>query len=161
MLEMLNYEELENIFSDDEVICDEVATQYTGYICDAIMEGADNAVPIYDKELCEACWELNDWVAEASAQGLLGGRNVDLFDMLRMGAYEYYNQLLYNNLETIVYNHAIEYISNEYSEWLEKMEEDDLRDKLDSIDNNNTFEDIESIIDDYIEELKEEEEEEE
>ena len=114
-LKFKNYEELEDIFGDDTTVCDEV-TEYSdsSYLCDAISEVASNNVPVYNQELCEKCWELNEYVAEAKAQGLLEGAD-DLFKMLEMGAYEYYTQLLYNNLDTIALNIAIEFINEEYT----------------------------------------------
>ena len=71
-LKFREYDELENIFGDDASVCNEV-TDYSdsSYLCDAISEVADNSVPVYNKNLCDKCWELNEYVAEAKAQGLL------------------------------------------------------------------------------------------
>src|SRR3712207_7359935 len=51
-----------------------LVTDYAGttYICDAISEVADNAVPVYSCELFKCCAELDEWVCEAQEEGLLG-----------------------------------------------------------------------------------------
>lgn len=163
-LEYKSYEELENIFGDDTTVCDEV-TEYSdsSYLCDAISEVASNNVPTYNKDLCEKCWELNEYVAEAKCQGLLEGAD-DLFKMLGMGAYEYYTELLYNNLDTIALNIAIECINEEYEEkYIDRVDWDDLEAEFENTDNDDTIDMIKDkareFMDNLIEEAKEEEEE--
>lgn len=171
-LKFREYDELENIFGDDASVCNEV-TDYSdsSYLCDAISEVADNSVPVYNKNLCDKCWELNEYVAEAKAQGLLEGA-IDLFKMLQMGAYEYYTQLLYNNLDTIALNIAIEFINEEYdSKYIEQVDICDLEAEFEDTDNNDTIDNIKNkareymdniIVDleEYLEATQEEEEEE-
>lgn len=150
-LEYKSYEELEDIFGDDTTVCDEV-TEYpdSSYLCDAISEVASNSVPSYNKDLCDKCWELNEYVAEAKAQGLLEGAN-DLFKMLEMGAYEYYTELLYNNLDTIALNIAIECINEEYeSEYLEQVDLDDLEAEFENTDNDDTIVNIKDKAREYM-----------
>lgn len=153
-LKFKNYEELEDIFGDDIIVCDEV-TEYSdsSYLCDAISEVASNNVPIYNQELCEKCWELNEYVAEAKAQGLLEGAD-DLFKMLEMGAYEYYTELLYNNLDTIALNIAIEFINEEYeSKYIEQIDMDDLEAEFENTDNNDTIDNIKDKAREYMDNI--------
>lgn len=153
-LEYKSYEELEDIFGDDTTVCDEV-TEYSdsSYLCDAISEVASNNVPTYNKDLCDKCWELNEYVAEAKCQGLLEGAN-DLFKMLELGAYEYYTQLLYNNLDTIALNIAIEYINDEYEEqYLKRVDWDDLEAEFENTDNNDTIYNIKDKAREYMDSI--------
>jgi hypothetical protein len=75
------------------------------------------------------------------------------------GEYQYYTQLLYDNLETIVYNYAVDYLNKKYPDI--EIDEDELEAKLEGIDNNDTFDKIEEAVEELIEEMKEATEEEE
>lgn len=159
----LEYELLEDIFGDDETVCNEVS-EYSDstYLCDAISSIADYNVPMIDRDLCEKCWELNDYVAEAKAQGLLEGAD-DLIQMLRMGAYEYYTQLLYNNLDAIVTNIATDTINEEFDIELTEEQKEELLDfvteAFENTDHNDTIYDIKEkaieVMKEFIEELEE------
>ncbi|MDM0528475.1 hypothetical protein QTH49_13520 [Clostridium perfringens] len=160
----LEYELLEDVFGDDEAVCNEIL-EYSDstYLCDAISSIADYNVPMIDRDLCEKCWELNDYVAEAKAQGLLEGAD-DLIQMLRMGAYEYYTQLLYNNLDAIVTNIATDTINEEFDIELTEEQKEELLDfvteAFENTDHNDTIYDIKEkaieVMKEFIEELEEE-----
>lgn len=160
----LEYEILEDIFGDDEAVCNEVS-EYSDstYLCDAISSIADYNVPVLDRDLCEKCWELNDYVAEAKAQGLLEGAD-DLIQILRIGTYEYYTQLLYNNLDTIVTNIATDTINEEFDIELTEEQKEELLDfvteAFENTDHNDTIYDIKEkaieVMKEFIEELEEE-----
>lgn len=150
-LKFKNYEELENIFGDDTTVCDEV-TEYSdsSYLCDAISEVADNNIPVYNSELCEACNDLVDYIDEAMSQGLCEIAN-NFMDFLKAGAYEYYTQLLYSNLDTIALNIAIEFINEEYeSKYIEQIDMDDLEAEFENTDNNDTIDNIKDKAREYM-----------
>lgn len=159
----LEYELLEDVFGDDEAVCNEIL-EYSDstYLCDAISSIADYNVPMIDRDLCEKCWELNDYVAEAKAQGLLEGAD-DLVQMLRIGAYEYYTQLLYNNLDAIVTNIATDTINDEFDIELTEEQKEELLDfvteAFENTDHNDTIYDIKEkaieVMKEFIEELEE------
>lgn len=159
----LEYELLEDVFGDDEAVCNEIL-EYSDstYLCDAISSIADYNVPMIDRDLCEKCWELNDYVAEAKAQGLLEGAD-DLIQMLRMGAYEYYTQLLYNNLDAIVTNIATDTINEEFDIELTEEQKEELLDfvteAFENTDHNDTIYNIKEkaieVMKEFIEELEE------
>lgn len=162
MLERREYGILvEDIFNNIEDACEEVVmhSSDTDYIGDIISEVADSYVPVYNQELCEKCWELNDYVSEAQAQGLLEGAK-DLLDMLRMGAYEYFTQMLYENEEEIKFNIAYDHISANYPDLIDEIDEDDLEELINEYDNNSTIDDIKDGVNEFIEQLQEEEDEE-
>ena len=153
-LKFKNYEELENIFGDDTIVCDEV-TEYSdsSYLCDAISEVADNNIPVYNSELCEACNDLVDYIDEAMSQGLCEIAN-NFMDFLEAGAYEYYTQLLYNNLDTIALNIAIEFINEEYeSKYIEQIDMDDLEAEFENTDNNDTIDNIKDKAREYMDNI--------
>src|SRR3712207_812019 len=116
MIKLRNYELEGNIFGDEVNVLETLVTDYAGttYICDAISEVADNAVPVYSCELFKCCAELDEWVCEAQEEGLLGTKFTGLENILRVGAYTYYERTLYNNLDTIIFNYAVEYIKDNY-----------------------------------------------
>ena len=153
-LEFKRYEELEDIFGDDAIVCDEV-TEYSdsSYLCDAISEVASNNVPNYKLDLCEACNDLVDYIDEAMSQGLCEIAN-NFMDFLEAGAYEYYTQLLYNNLDTIALNIAIEFINEEYeSKYIEQIDMDDLEAEFENTDNNDTIDNIKDKAREYMDNI--------
>lgn len=101
-IEFEGFDTKEDIFGDDIEFLEDIVNEACedNYICDAISQASDNGVPIHTHELCKKCWELNDYVSEASSQGLLEGE-FDLFRALSVGAYEYYSQLGYENEQNI------------------------------------------------------------
>jgi len=158
MLEKKDYTSLHCI-KDDTDSCQEVETNYNGstYLCDAISETADRNVNIYNNELWKTAPSISDYIEEAIEQGLVDTSKVDLMRIFMAGEYQYYTQLLYDNLETIVYNYAVNYINNKYPEL--EIDEDDLESALSKIDNNNRFDDVEDIVSELFEELTEKQEE--
>jgi hypothetical protein len=156
MLEKKNYESL-NCIDGDTDVCEEIE-DYTGYICDVIAEVADSNVSIYNSNLWNNAPNIEGYIGDAISEGLVDLKNFDLMRLFQAGEYGYYTQLLYENLQTIIYNIAVNYINENYSNV--KISEEDLEDALTGIDNNNTFDDITDAVDCLVEEIKEEEEEE-
>ena len=116
----------EDIFDDDIAFLEEIVNEASEdeYICDRISDVSDNSVPIYYQELCERCWELNDYVEEASCNGLLEGK-FDLFKALSIGAFEYYSQLGYENENEIRIAYLVKYVKehpNKYKNIFAKSE---------------------------------------
>jgi len=153
MLDKKDYSVDDNLSQNDEdVLASFIDYSGSTYICDAISEIADRHVSIYNATICEECWNLYSSGAyeEASSQGLMD----DLIKNLQMAWYEYNTQQLYNNLQEMVFNYAVDYINDKYSEI--EIDEDKLEEVLSDIDNNNTFDNIEEAVNTLIEEIKEE-----
>lgn len=160
----LEYEILEDIFGDDETVCNEVS-EYSDstYLCDAISEIADNNIPTYTSEMFEKAWELQEYVDEAISQGLCDIANT-LLQFLQAGTYEYYTQLLYNNLDTIATNIATDTINEEFDIELTEEQKEELLDVVteafENTDHNDTIYDIKEkaieVMKEFIEELEEE-----
>lgn len=162
-----NWETLEDI--GDEVDIIEQFSEYGDgtYICDAITEIADRAIPIYNYNVWENAPAIKDYIEEAISNGIAdtSSKDIDLINIFQSGYYEYYNQLLYTNLKGMVYNYAIDALNNRITE-LEGIEidKDELIDylelELDSIDNNNMFSDIDEVVDNLIKNFTNKEDEE-
>ena len=127
-------------------------SNYGGIIGDAITEIADNYVSIYNSELWEISPKIRYFIEEA--MGEFGISNeIDLIKIFQMGQYYYNVQLLYDNLEILIFNYAIEYLEMNYPKiftMLTKNLENYIEEILLDIDNNSYMEDIDTIIDDNI-----------
>ncbi|MBK5239782.1 hypothetical protein [Clostridium sp.] len=162
---LTNYEvksyNVDNNLNQEDTSTLEEFTNYDGstYIGDAIQEVADNCVSMYNSDICDNCWNLHSSGAyeEASCQGLMEGSN-DLIRNLSMAWYEYNSQQLYNNLNEMIYNYAInDIITN--NKYLTEEELEELEANLEKIDNNNGFEDIIETIDTIISNREDDDEE--
>jgi len=159
MLEKKEYSSLHCIDGDTDA-CEDLLNYSGGtYICDAITETADSNVHIYNNDLWETAPSISDYIEEAIEEGLVDTSKVDLMKIFMAGEYQYYTQLLYDNLETIVYNYAVDCLNKKYPDI--EIDEDELKAKLEGIDNNDTFDKIEEAVEELIEEMKEATEEEE
>ncbi|MEB9013938.1 hypothetical protein P4H82_27605 [Bacillus cereus] len=155
-LTLAQYDTLEALDFDIDVL--ESFYEYDGstYACDAITEIADNFTPIYTKELWEGVPKIKEYIEEAIAQGLCEtprGQRVELENFYRAGYYQYFTQLLYNNETSLYYN----YVANIVNKWVEGLTYEQ-REKLDideldacieheigDIDNNSYMEELEDI----------------
>lgn len=148
MLKREEYEVLENVFGDDVDICKEVEEYGDDcYITNIIAEVADSNIPIYNNILCNYCWELSSYVEEAREEGAFIGET-DLFTMLRVGAYEYYKQLLYNNLNAITLNIAKNHLNSKFKD--AELDEIDINDLLRAVWECETIEEIKQNAEDFV-----------
>lgn len=155
-LTLAQYDTLEALEGDIDVL--EAFYEYDGstYVCDAIQEIADKFIPIYTHDLWKNIYEMKEYIEEAMSQGLCEtprGEQPDLDKIFRAGYYQYYSQLLYDNEASLYYN----YIAVIVNKWLEGLNYDQLEridiDELDScieheigdIDNNSYMEELEDI----------------
>lgn len=168
----------ENIMDDD----DEAFEQFndasdSNYICDYISEIADDMCD------CSKVWDnakyMQEYIEEAVAQGLIDTREFDLDRAFIAGAYEYYTQALYKNLDELACNYMLNYLdgteicvsyvgTEELDIEIEKIFEeiisrlDDKLDDVSNVDNNDHFWDLEEmameILDEIFEELLDEHE---
>jgi hypothetical protein len=167
----------ENIMDDD----DDAFEQFndasdSNYICDYISEIADGMCD------CSKVWDnakyMQEYIEEAVAQGLVDTSKFDLDNAFIAGAYEYYTQALYDNLDELACNYMLNYLdgkeicvayvgTEEFDIESEDLLEDiisRLDDKLDdvsNVDNNDRFWDLEEqamqMLDEIFEEMLDEE----
>ncbi|UUV47134.1 hypothetical protein [Bacillus phage vB_BanS-Thrax5] len=162
MIELQGYE-LNNILSDEEDAL-ESFYEYDGdtYICDATAEIADNYIPIYNYDVWENASDIQEYIEEALAQGLVDTTGeVDLIKIFQAGYYQYYSETLSENLDTLCYNYVAKLV-NDYLDTIDTNEVDEdaiesrIESETDSYDHNNMFSALEDIANEIIEEIKEE-----
>lgn len=168
----------ENVMDDDDVAFEQFNdASDSNYICDYISEIAD------DMCNCSKVWDnakyMQEYIEEAVAQGLVDTREFDLDRAFIAGAYEYYTQALYKNLDELACNYMLNYLdgteicvsyvgTEELDIEIEKIFEeiisrlDDKLDDVSNVDNNDHFWDLEEmameILDEIFEELLDEHE---
>ena len=168
----------ENVMDDDDVAFEQFNdASDSNYICDYISEIADDMCD------CSKVWDnakyMQEYIEEAVAQGLVDTREFDLDRAFIAGAYEYYTQALYKNLDELACNYMLNYLdgteicvsyvgTEELDIEIEKIFEeiisrlDDKLDDISNVDNNDHFWDLEEmameILDEIFEELLDEHE---
>ena len=168
----------ENVMDDDDVAFEQFNdASDSNYICDYISEIADDMCD------CSKVWDnakyMQEYIEEAVAQGLVDTREFDLDRAFIAGAYEYYTQALYKNLDELACNYMLNYLdgteicvsyvgTEELDIEIEKIFEeiisrlDDKLDDVSNVDNNDHFWDLEEmameILDEIFEELLDEHE---
>ena len=166
----------ENVMDDDDVAFEQFNdASDSNYICDYISEIADDMCD------CSKVWDnakyMQEYIEEAVAQGLVDTREFDLDRAFIAGAYEYYTQALYKNLDELACNYMLNYLdgteicvsyvgTEELDIEIEKIFEeiisrlDDKLDDVSNVDNNDHFWDLEEmameILDEIFEELLDE-----
>ena len=157
----------ENVGYEEDML--EELVDYSGYICDAIMDLSDRYVDIYDYNQWEIAPVLRDYI-EDSIQEFGISKQVNLADIFRQGQYYYNSSLFYENLDDIIWNMAVIKLDEiieaynidlpAYNVLVEEIE-GYLNDCLADIDNNNYINDIENVVEnmfkDYIKDKKYEE----
>ena len=166
-----------NIMDDDDYAFEQFNdASDSNYICDYISEIADDMCD------CSKVWDnakyMQEYIEEAVAQGLVDTSKFDLDRAFIAGAYEYYTQALYDNLDELACNYMLNYLdgkeicvtyvgTEEFDIENEDLLEDiisRLDDKLDdvsNVDNNDRFWDLEEqamqMLDEIFEEMLDEE----
>lgn len=168
----------ENVMDDDDVAFEQFNdASDSNYICDYISEIADDMCD------CSKVWDnakyMQEYIEEAVAQGLVDTREFDLDRAFIAGAYEYYTQVLYNNLDELACNYMLNYLDGteicvtylgieELDIEIERISEEIISrldyklDEVSNVDNNDHFWDLEEmameILDEIFEELLDEHE---
>lgn len=168
----------ENVMDDDDVAFEQFNdASDSNYICDYISEIADDMCD------CSKVWDnakyMQEYIEEAVAQGLVDTREFDLDRAFIAGAYEYYTQALYNNLDELACNYMLNYLNGteicvtylgieELDIEIERISEEIISrldyklDEVSNVDNNDHFWDLEEmameILDEIFEELLDEHE---
>ena len=162
----------ENVMDDDDVAFEQFNdASDSNYICDYISEIADDMCD------CSKVWDnakyMQEYIEEAVAQGLVDTREFDLDRAFIAGAYEYYTQALYKNLDELACNYMLNYLdgteicvsyvgTEELDIEIEKIFEeiisrlDDKLDDVSNVDNNDRFWDLEEKATEMLDEIFEE-----
>lgn len=162
----------ENVMDDDDVAFEQFNdASDSNYIGDYISEIADDMCD------CSKVWDnakyMQEYIEEAVAQGLVDTREFDLDRAFIAGAYEYYTQALYKNLNELACNYMLNYLdgteicvsyvgTEELDIEIEKIFEeiisrlDDKLDDVSNVDNNDRFWDLEEKATEMLDEIFEE-----
>ena len=162
----------ENVMDDDDVAFEQFNdASDSNYICDYISEIADDMCD------CSKVWDnakyMQEYIEEAVSQGLVDTREFDLDRAFIAGAYEYYTQALYKNLDELACNYMLNYLdgteicvsyvgTEELDIEIEKIFEeiisrlDDKLDDVSNVDNNDHFWDLEEKATEMLDEIFEE-----
>ena len=162
----------ENVMDDDDVAFEQFNdASDSNYICDYISEIADDMCD------CSKVWDnakyMQEYIEEAVTQGLVDTREFDLDRAFIAGAYEYYTQALYKNLDELACNYMLNYLdgteicvsyvgTEELDIEIEKIFEeiisrlDDKLDDVSNVDNNDHFWDLEEKATEMLDEIFEE-----
>lgn len=144
----------------------------SSYICDYIMEIADDMCSDVSKVWENASY-MQEYIEEAVSNGLVDTSRFDLDRAFIAGAYEYYTQALYDNLDELACNYMLNYLdgkeicvayvgTEEFDIEDENLLEEIIRrldDKLDdvsNVDNNDHFWDLEEMAMQMLDEIFEE-----
>lgn len=121
------------------------------YICDAITEIAYNNTSIYYSDIYKFIGEHPEAVEDAINEFGWDGCGGELYKAGQMGEFLQIERDIYNDLDNAILLWAYDYILNvlEINELSEK-DADALAGCLESIDNNNRFDDIVEIINDVL-----------
>jgi hypothetical protein len=136
---------------DDAQICDELAFNYTGYIDDAIREVADNNVSIWNEELFANLEKLYNAGLYDEAMDDIGPSG-NLLKDIQYAWYLYNEKTLRDNLDAILFNHALKYIRDVYPQYENKINAEDLEDL--ALQFYYDFAELEEAVDDLVKEVK-------
>lgn len=162
MLDTKSYNLIGNL-NDEESVLEEFEnwSSSSSYICDVISEISDSNIPIYNADLWANAKYIQEHIEQGIEEGLVEGVT-DLMKVFQVGFYVYYNASLYQNLGALVYNIIVNNV-NEYLNTLGESKLDNLdlaeieeaiEEESENIDNNDMFENIESIANEIIERIK-------
>ena len=129
-----------------------LAGNYGGdsYVCDCISEAADYNVPIFNGDLIEAAWDLEEYVGEAIENGFIS-TDPKAFSLARLmqGAWHLFiEDRIYDNLAAILYNFCVNFLNDNVKEGFEEGEKlDGLKAELEAAaenaDSNSMYSELE------------------
>ena len=134
-----------------------------GYICDVITEIADNDVDIYYSDLFE--WAADNWsyIDDACQEfGMPSCNDTNIIiKLIQQGQFYYNEQLLYEDLDSMLLNFCYNYIEYDLkiNEITEEQQEE-IENKCTNVDNTDMLEDFTEFLDDLFNSEDDEEEEE-
>jgi hypothetical protein len=148
------YDLLQNLDDEKDVLYSFV-NEYDGgtYLCDAITEIADSNIPIYSNDIWENAKEIREYIEEAVEQGLTEGVTAEKHA-------DTHTYTTHTILDKMVFN----FMARKMNEFLYENEEIEnldinaiesfFEDESEDFDNNESFDDIQSIVDDTIQAIK-------
>lgn len=156
-----------NYILDDEIDAVEEMLDRTGYLCDAVSETADSFIPIYTSDVWDNASKISEYIEEAISEGIApvhgNSSDIDLIRIFQSGYYVYYQSVIYDNLDEIVFNYVAEKI-NEYLGTVDNVDSididgvnDAIENAVANIDNNDDYDALDDIANGIIENIDNEE----
>lgn len=147
MIKVLDAKNELSINSIQERLCD----YDNGYICDIITEIADNEVDIYYSNLFE--WAKDNWSYIDDACKEFGMPDVKdtniIIKLIQMGQFYYNEELLYEDLDSMLLNFCYNYILNELKiEEITEEQQEEIEEKCTNVDNNDRLEEYTEFLED-------------
>ena len=103
-----NYDLVEDLGYEKDMM-DTISEYPNSYIIgDAIIEIADSNVYLYDRDLWEIAPRLRFYIEDAIYD--YGNGEIDLIKIFQIGQFEYNSQVMYNNIDQIIFNIALDYL---------------------------------------------------
>lgn len=154
--------ELVGILNDEQDAVNEFSEYNSGYICDAIAEITDNYIPIYNNEVWENAGNISEYIERAIEEGLVAtGGNIDLVSIFQAGYYVYYNEVLNNNIDAMIFNRVAKEVDNFLLTETKEYNLDEIisaiEDEVSSFDTNNQLEDLDDVVAEIIYRIKQDE----
>ena len=127
----------------------EVANEEDTYILDVISDIADGYVSIYDKQVWQDVAQIHNWVIELP--------DTSLMSTLRNTIFRYNDIGLHENLDALIYNHALVYLDEFYElqskdtqAKMLKLTEADIKDAIEDIDAGNYLGTIVDLVEELV-----------
>lgn len=147
-----NYEDIKKeIREKSNDIIQYICDYNNGYICDIITEIADNNIDIYTYDLLE--WLKNNYEIVEEANNEFGTPN-DIIKQIQQAQYYKNSNELYEDLKNMILLYTYNYL---YDKEILLNDEDlqQLEEELQQLDNNNRLEEIETIINNIVDNKEE------
>lgn len=159
-IELKPYELIDSL-NDESDALDSFA-DHSGYICDAISATADDYIPIYNSDIWANASDISEHIEQAISEGIAPTEGeVDLIKIFQAGYYVYYQESLYNNIDTLIFNYVADKV-NDHLSTLESVDgidtgeiESEIESACENLDNNNTFDDMDDIVNGIVERIDE------
>lgn len=137
--ELINEKLKETKQNLQDTYCDCICNYSDGYICDIIMEIADNNVDIYNSDLLDWAKDNYSYIEDANCEFGIPDNGKDFIKQIQQGQYYQIEQDLYNNFDEMILLFIYNYIQeNDIEMTEEQLEELELK----RFDNNDRLENI-------------------
>lgn len=153
-IKLLDFDTLVDLGNEEDAIAELCEYSDSMYIGDVIAEIADSYIPIYTNDVWENASTISEYIEDAISQGLANMES-GIVSVLQSGYYNYYTQVLYENLESFKFN----YVATALNEYIKAHEleldieelESHIETEVENMDNDNRLSDVTDLIQQIVE----------
>lgn len=137
---------------EEEGVCKNFIDNWNGtnaYICDAISQEAHGLIDIYTASLYENAWTFESYNNDALSEFGWEGCGEEITRVFQMGQYLYYQELLYANIQEILFNLGLYIQENEKPDMTDEEQsafEEALEDLVANTDQDDRFSQFEDKV---------------